>query len=465
MGSEDLRRRIEATKSKANDKYAICRVAARKLASAHRDMAEAEERRDAKNNSRSAAAHAVAENAFKSAMREYASFVSLYDSLVTEVLDLYDALIAEEGARVAKRIQAEAEKFENQQSFQRARLQELVDGISGIEAAIGEAKQANKATRRPSYNREEPAIQREEPQHESYNIPKTQPVYTQPQSTPYGAPYYPPMQQDYYRPYPPQGYSIAPASIDISAIVEDAVASAMEKFKAAFDKRADAFIENMPEQEAPSEQGDSPELAVALCNEIAESEATVIEKLTALMEKMKGLTAELTELGAAYLELSNVKTDAVEAERRINDMQRSLAREIQGVQAKQKVLNQDQAALSAEQTVLAEEQRASLENHKLLLGGVAEISDMQKTVKEAQDAIDSSMRELLTSQKSMISTHQSIIAANAKAAELSREITERQAELTAIQKNAMAEHKHLARKYKPREKRSNEAALDEAEEN
>ena len=444
--NEAIRGKIEAAKSTAKDKYAVCKVAARRLASAYASLIEAEEIRDIKSGAKSIAKHAKAESVFNVAKKEYISFIRLYDELVEEVLSLYDELISSENAKGAKKARLEAEKFESHESYQRDVLFEIVKDIDGLENSeeLPEAKKifnqekAKEATPAPVQNINEE--HREKPQSEPKNY------------SPYGMPHYMPFEP--YRPYAPQGVHIAPASIDISPIVEDAVASAMEKFKQAFGKRAEAFIENMPKGEA-AESVQSSEVSGAVLlmeEEVSETEKAVVERLSGVIENLKALSAEMTELGAAYMQLANTQKDAVNAQRKVNDMQRSLSRELQGVQANQKVINQDQADVSAEQAAVIEQQKANAENQKLLEAAQVEITEMQKSLLEAQKALEASVREVIASQKNIISGQQSIISQNFKNVELQRELTERQAEVSTLQKSIVSEHRQLARSVRSKNK-------------
>lgn len=476
--NDSLKGRIEAGKITVNDKYAVCKVAAKRLAMAHKALFEAEERKNEKNTSKAIAAYTLAEAGLNAAINEYASLVLLYEDLVESVLVLYDELMSESGAKAAKKLHSEAEKFENAQNYNKMKLAESVSSIKGVDEALAEARRGAEAARpsksqptmaketvseqgfeeKRSFEREEPSrnASREhseqsqrEPRRESH-VHHTPHAYAQPHSVPYTVPYYMPPHDYYYRPYPPQpSVNIAPASIDISEIVEDAVASAMEKFKSAFARRADRFIENIPTENAEADEKTvTPALsstATELEGQVLESESAIVEKLSTLMESIKTLTAEMTELGAAYIELASAQRDAVDAQRRVNDMQRALSRELQGVQANQKVINQDQAAVSGEQAALSEQQKASVENQKLVTAAQGELADMQKNVISAQAALEESMRELIATQKGIIQSHQSIIGSSARTVELQRELTERQSELNSLQKSAMSEHKQLAR--------------------
>ncbi len=458
--SETIRRRIEAGKSTVRDKYAVCKVAARKLSEAYNALIEAEEMRDLKNTPKSHTRCAVAENTLLSAKKEFISFVSLYTSFVGDVLSLYDELIANENAKGAKRARAEAEKFESRESYLKDALYDIVKEVEGISEMTFEPKRSTRTTedaqpkreRAPMYEEQNEACENTY-QRQGYQAP---PEYRQPH-------YYPPY-HDPYRPQPHQQVNIAPTTIDISKIVEDAVASAMEKFKAVFNRRADEFISENPLPESQRQSGNASGAVMLMEAEIAENEAEIADKLKDIVENLNNISKSMTELGASYMALSNAEGDAIEAQRKINDMQRTLSREIQGVQAKQKVINGDQAGVAAEQAEIVSQVKANIENQKILAEKQIETSEMQKALFEAQSALDASIKELIASQKAIISNQQTIIAANQKNAELQRELSERQAELYATQKAIMSEHKQLARKLKPKAEVKKANGLSEAAE-
>ena len=407
--SETLKSKIGAERASVKDKYSSLKASAKKLSQAYDAMLDAEERKDAKNNTKSHVRFAVRENEYTAALKEYKSVISLYDSLVEDVVALYEELIAIEKPKAIKKARAEAEKFERQCALMREKAIGVASAVKDA-TVVAEPKKATA----PLADAVEKAALRE---------PTAEPV----------------------KPYA-QGVSIAPMSIDISSIVEEAVAAAMNKFKAAFEKRADSYIAKMPTISGNTAVVSAPSDAVVGIEEkVLEDEKVLVGKLTSLTESLKALSDEITELGAAYMQLANKQQDAMELQRKINDMQRAVSREIQGVQANQKVINQDQAALSAEQAVVLEGAKANLENQKLLSESQSSVAEMQRTVIETQSALEESMREVLNSQKDVISTQQSVINGNAKNIELQRTLVEKQAEVTSLQRTVMSEHKQLAR--------------------
>lgn len=432
MSREDLKRRIETAKLSVTDKYAICRVAAKRLREAHSEMRGADEKLGGRLGARAKNVYAAAEAEYRSAVKEFSSFVARYDALVDEVMALYDELAAED-ARGAHKIYAEAEKFEDQQSFQRERLFESLSGIEGISRDKNEAKDTTPCQKNESNCEESPIDE-----HREHYVNRAPHAYAHPHGEPH---YYRAPEPPYY-PMHPQ-VSVAPMSIDISEIVQDAVAAAMEKFKRAFEKRADGFIESIEPTPCKEKQ------EIAENAESLQNTGAATEELSNIVSRVRDISSDMASLSSQYEALASSKEEAFAAMQKVNDIQRTTARELQGALAKQKVMSQDQAALSTEQAALAEQLKANLENHKLLLDVAAEISDMQKTISEAQEALKISMQELLASQKALISGHQAIIAANQKAAQASADITEKQAELNQLQRKVISEHKHLAKKYKP----------------
>lgn len=404
--NEALKNKIEASKSAVREKYGKCKGAARKLKAAHEAMIKAEEQKEITGTSKSIAKHAKAEIAFNAAKKEYLSGVELYDVLVEEVLSLYNELISSENEKGARKARAQSEKFEINECCMRDRLSQTVMGIDGLESDIADdtrqSRNANASIKervadkemkeeRPMYTPRERAEMR------SDMPPQYQPHYVPAHYMPY---------ENMYRPYPPSPYppvSVAPASIDITPIVEDAVKAAMEKFKAAFAKSAGEFMEG--ESATPSAPGVSADVcsaALVMENEIAEGEREIVEKLRELIENIKAISNEMIELGAAYIELSNLQRDAVDSHKQVNDMQRSLSRELQGVKTHQKLINQEQAEVSRAQAALIEEQKANAENQKILVSSAEELRELQRELAERQEEISVLQKAAMAENKQML---------------------------------------------------------------
>jgi hypothetical protein len=227
----------------------------------------------------------------------------------------------------------------------------------------------------------------------------------------YAQPYY--MPPFYMPPYPyqaPPQVNTAPVSIDISPIVENAVKSAMEKFTSVLSSRIDAYSATLPELSVNKSNDSvslgSAETIVEMAGKIADDEQFVLDKLLALLENIKGVTEQLSELAAACNELGEKQRTASESVRRVNDMQRTLSRELQGVQAKQKIINQDQMSVTEEQHVVYEHQKTALERQNIISEAQKSVSDAQLTVMENQKLLEKSVRDLLGTKDSGIGTKQ-----------------------------------------------------------
>ena len=445
--ADSLKKKISAGKATVKSKYSSCKKAAMRLASSKKHLIEAGAKNEAKRTSSSFARLAVAENRYCSAIKEYKTFLSLYDALVDDVLKLYDELVMIENVKGAKRARVAAEKFDTQQSILKESLFMIVKDIDFGETDKKEKNEEENLIK--EMPRSEFAESKEEPvqpkvPHQSRQQPPPPPNYSVYATPPY---YLPP---DYaYRPYQPQGVNIAPMSIDISPIVENAVSEAMEKFKAALGKRVDDAGDAIPKiQEGAGTVPIISEKVASMEEAVAENEQYILEKLASLTENLKKMSDEMTELGAAYMQLANKQKDAVELQRRINDMQRTLSRELQGVQATQKVINQDQADVSAAQAELTEHQRANVENHKLICESQEGIVELEKTIIDTQSVIEESVRNLLGSQKEIIAAQQAVMNANLKNVDLQRELIEKQSEVTNLQKTVISEYKQVSRAQK-----------------
>ena len=399
--NEALKNKIEASKSAVRKKYGKCKVAARNLKAAYEAMIEAEHKKEIAGTSKSIAKHAKAEIAFNAAKKEYVSSIELYDALVGEVLSLYNELISSESGKGVRKTRAQSEKFEINECSMRDKLSQTVAGIEALESDIADDIRKSRPLNEPLKERaEEKEIKEERPAHAPRERADMPPQYH---------PYYIPPHHAYdnmYRPYPPTPYQpvgVAPASIDITPIVEDAVKAAMEKFKAAFAKSADEFTDGL--EAAPASDGVSADVcsaALVMENEIAEGEREIVEKLSGLIENIKSVSEEMIKLGAAYIEIAGIQRDALESQKQVNDMQRSLSRELQGVKTHQKLINQEQAEVSRAQAALIEEQKANAENQKLLVTAAEELRELQRELAEKQAEVAELQKAAMAENKQML---------------------------------------------------------------
>ena len=470
--TEGLKRQIREQKAVLEDKYAICLVAARAIVENHNNLIYAEEDRDIKNTDRAIEKHEAAEISFNQAVKDFIGFTRSYDIAVEKITALYVELVETDCAKGAKRARADAERFEDFESYRKDKLFDIVRDISGIRKAYNESAKSESqadAPKAPSVENELPVqqkngqvdINRDTQGAEYAGIGNASAYQTVSQPAFQPRREYNPQQYigyDPHRQYAPQGVNIAPASIDISGIVEDAVASAMNKFKAVFEKRVSEFSDK------ESTEGDTvstaaAEVSGAIMNmeaEIAESELEIVKKLEEIIGKLKVISDEMINLGASYIDLLHTQKDAGESQKKINDTQRTLVREIQGVQANQKIIFKEQSSVSAEQSALIERQRANAESQAMLNSAQAEVSELQRSITEAHCALAETAKEILSSQKSIISTQHSIMNVNAKNIELQRDLTARQAEANSLQKSVATEHRQLMRKMTSQDKSTNE---------
>ncbi len=448
--ADSLKKKIAAGKAIVKSKYSSCKRAAKRLVSSRNYLSESQLKKESKRTSRASARFAVAENRYTAALKSYKSCLSLYDELVDDVLRLYDELVMTENVKGAKKARVAAEKFDTQQSVLKEVLMMIVKDIDFDESNKNENNEDKNSVKEmiqagETENKEDTAQPKVPPQQRQQTPPPPpKNSYANYVTPPYCFP------SEYaYRSYQPQGINIAPVSIDISSIVENAVSAAMEKFKAALDKRIDDS--NLGEGVSNTQVGTVPVISekVAVMEEnVAENEQYIIEKLASLTENLQKMSDEMTELSAAYMQLANKQKDAVELQRRINDMQRALSRELQGVQATQKVINQDQADVSAAQAELTEHQRANAENQKLICESQEGIAELEQSVIEKQSTIEQSMRDVLDSQKEIIAAQQAVMNANLKNVDLQRELAKKQSEVTNLQKTVISEYKQVTRAQK-----------------
>ena len=259
---------------------------------------------------------------------------------------------------------------------------------------------------------------------------------------------------------------ILPVSVDVSSIVEKAIAATMQKFVLAFDKRIENFINEHPVNIPVGAQAPvaadpaapvTPTLVsrtygadeiMALESSILDDEQFLIDKLSSMMDSLKSFTAGMAELTAAYSELSDKQNEINEFQKQTNDIQRHTLREQQGIQVNQRVIAQDQISIAQEQTMLIEQQKSMAERQQNLTEAQQTMEETQRVLIDTQSTLEEAMKAVMQAQKDIIATQQSIIAGNNKNADLQAEIAERQAETLAAQKEALTSQKQVLREQR-----------------
>lgn len=427
VSNAELRRTLDATCISVKAKYASCTSAAKNLASAYAKLLRAEETREIKNSAKAINAYARAESAFRLYKTEYLACFKHYEDLVEEVTRLYSRLIElEKNPKAAKKLHSELAKFDAKDGDRRDALSKRVCDID--------------------LTPEEPITVRPEKKEESAPV-SSESARRETESVRSGVPFYPPY--DPYRPSYP--LNVAPASIDISGIVEDSVRAAMNKFVAVFEKRMDEYESALGEFEMPESQAQSAPVspkAEVICDmesALLDEEERILEKLAEIAGRLRELSESILSVGASAIEIAGAQRDGAEEQKRINEMQRRTARDIQGVIVNQKLIAAEAAELAGAQAAQIEEQKANIENQKLINQSQAEIREMEKSIIEAEQAINDTVRELIAQQKSAIAQQSSIISQGQKNIQAQRELSARQAEVNELQKAALKEQKSVSR--------------------
>ena len=409
---------IEAGKECVSNSYSVCKACAKSLKDEYKVYCATAKK--AQSNPKTYKARLdSAERRFKEAKIEYGKALFDYNKNIDIVLDEY-RLLAEQGGKESKKAHKEAERYVESQD---RLLDKLTAFVSEIELESDEDISEKSIYAQDSFS------EGEQIQSSETNV-----------ANPY-----------YYVPVPQPQINVAPVNIDITPIVEDAVSSALEKFKDSFDRRASDYIasmaEKLPQAAHNAAEGgiDAPvsQLTVGIAENSAEDQAYITEKLTEVAQNVKDLLSSITELSVAYVELAERQKEAIALQRQINDTHRALTREIEGLQINQKVIGQEQAAIAEEQTVVIEQQRAAAAKQKLIMDSQDNITELQRTAMDAQSILEGAIKDVLQSQKEIISSHQSIINGVNKTREIQMELSSKQADLTELQRNALTEQKLL----------------------
>ena len=243
--------------------------------------------------------------------------------------------------------------------------------------------------------------------------------------------------------------TVEPVSIDVTPIVERAIASFVNRLDASFGVRLDEYVKNLKLPEAPTNIPEATEqsalvsdgVAVQLSSELLEEEGHIVEKLRTMCTSISSLLEELTALSSSYHDISLKCRELAELQRTINDMQRHTAREQKGVEVNQKLIADEQAEIIAAGTLIAESQR--------------ELAERQSALNTLQgEAVSLSEKNSLDAE-SLVAKERELSAKQAELAGVARKIADtveqsliRQDELYREQKEAVSRTKKLIREQK-----------------
>jgi hypothetical protein len=253
--------------------------------------------------------------------------------------------------------------------------------------------------------------------------------------------------------------NVAPVTIDVTPIVERAIAATIQKLSVGMERKIAEYISGLNIPKAPAtaavvncgDVNDAVKNAganVELGKQVLEEEKYIFDKLTAMCEQLKGLLVGIADMSAAYMEIAAKQKEISELQKQTNDMQRHTMREQQGVQVNQRLVNKDQVELVAEQTLLVENQKAAIEKQQVVTEAQNSLAETQKAVIETQGALETAMKTVMQSQKDIIVTQQTIIAGNAKNSEAQKALIARQEEITLAQKEAATAQKQALKEQK-----------------
>lgn len=221
---------------------------------------------------------------------------------------------------------------------------------------------------------------------------------------------------------------IAPMTIDVTAIVESAINSAIERLNDGLTKRIDEYVASL---QLPSFTQE-PEQGATEGGEVSESGAA--EQIRTSCNNAAELIAELNSLVDGFKEIAEKQKALAELQKQINDVQRQTAREQEGVKVNQKLISNEQAAVTSEQSSILLEQKR--------------ISEEQKTVVEAQNAVADSFEEVVRRERELADKQREILRENDSLSATVGKIVAKQGEVHAAQKETLLASRKLQRDQK-----------------
>ncbi|MBQ4071844.1 MAG: hypothetical protein IJD51_05505 [Clostridia bacterium] len=234
---------------------------------------------------------------------------------------------------------------------------------------------------------------------------------------------------------------LAPFITQIEQKLEQIIAASLKAEPVELNDKVEATEDATVAAETETKEPSAEETAVA---ESAEPDEGAVLKCEEISDKARKLS-ELLDTVVSELDGVGEKIGTVlEAQRAVNDMQRTLAREMQGMQVKQKLVNEEQMALVESEELILQQQRLIGEKQ-------AELAEAQAAAVQAVEAIMEAQSSVEESVKSSIQAQKGIIQSNAKNLDIQRELIDKQAEIAQLQKEAVSAQRKLSRRVKPQD--------------
>lgn len=156
--------------------------------------------------------------------------------------------------------------------------------------------------------------------------------------------------------------NIAPITLDVSDIVEQAIAAAIGKLSKSLDKKLEEYLSGVelpiPERDPQSPSDGPTQTDVAAVptleslQELSQRVENANEALRALTAELDGIYAAYTEAGRNFRELAEGEREILESAKELARMQREIMRLQQGVRVGQRILNDEQADPERSRAVL-----------------------------------------------------------------------------------------------------------------
>ena len=447
--SRDLKLFITETQKKVNYELGLYKAAAKAVSAAARNFQNAEVAYSKKSSVKNSYNYEEAKTQLLDNAGSYKRMGAQVAATVDAINDAY-AQLTEVSLDPAK-VRMEADKYNLWVSENVKEIQSMIEGVEIEDAPKTEEEEEMANERKNTYEGTNEAPANEVPAYAAAQQPAYAPAYGQPYAPAYAPAYGQPYAPAYAQPYAPAPAYAPPAytqtKIDVTPIVEKAIAAAMDKFSQALDKKIESYMENY-DLKLPVANGVNNEEVAAVEGAILDEEQFLLDKLTAMVDNIKALMTQVAELTAAYNEIASKSADANELQKQTNDMQRRTLREQQGIQVSQRVISQDQIAVAQSQTALAEQQKLAMERQQALTDAQAAMEETQRVLAENQATLEESMKTVMQAQKDIISAQQALMAGNAKNAETQAEMAARQAETLALQKEALTSQKQVLKDQK-----------------
>ncbi len=150
--------------------------------------------------------------------------------------------------------------------------------------------------------------------------------------------------------------NIAPITLDVTKIVERAIAAAMEKLSAGMERKIEEYISSLTIPTPDTQTANPLASQIDALNTVADYEEQIVKKIADICNTLRTVVDGLVALSASASELGEKQQQLSAIQKQINELQRQTVRDQQGVSVNQRLISEELAAVVKETSDLVSAQ-------------------------------------------------------------------------------------------------------------